>query len=125
MTLLRLTDDDCHRWLGAPATAFGVYRLERLRGKGDGCALHRLDLAGSCRRNRIDFSGRYHDGARIAAQRAGGALPAGHDVLFLVRADGRLTAVTQTETAMPQAGDTIVFLGPVPVAQPVDGRSQR
>jgi NhaP-type Na+/H+ or K+/H+ antiporter len=27
--------------------------------------------------------------------------------------------------AVPQAGDTIVFLGPVPVAQPVDGRSQR
>ena len=70
-------------------------------------------------------SGRYHDGARIAAQHADGALPAGHDVLFLVRADGRLTAVTQADAAVPQAGDTIVFLGPVPVAQPVDGRSQR
>lgn len=70
-------------------------------------------------------SGRYHDGARITAQHADGALPAGHDVLFLVRADGRLTAVTQTDTPVPQAGDTIVFLGPVPVAQPVDGRSQR
>jgi hypothetical protein len=68
---------------------------------------------------------RYHDGARITAQRAGGALPAGHDVLFLVRADGRLTAVTQTDTPVPQAGDTIVSLGPVPVAQPADGRSQR
>ena len=68
---------------------------------------------------------RYHDGARIAAQRADGALPAGHDILFVVRADGQLTAVTQTDTAVPQAGDTVVSLGPVPVAQPVDGRSQR
>ena len=30
--------------------------------------------------------------------------------LILVRADGRLTAVTQTDTPVPQAGDTIVFL---------------
>lgn len=45
--------------------------------------------------------------------------------VLLVRAEGRLTAVTQTDTPVPQAGDTIVFLGPVPVAQPVDGRSQR
>ena len=52
---------------------------------------------------------RYNDGARIAAQRANGALPAGHDILFLVRADGQLTAVTQSDTAVPQAGDTIVF----------------
>ena len=71
------------------------------------------------------LSDRYDDGARIAAQRADGALPGGHDILFLVRADGQLTAVTQADTAVPQAGDTIVFLGPVPVAQPVDGRSQR
>jgi len=68
---------------------------------------------------------RYHDGARIAVQRAVGALPAGHDILFLVRADGRLAAVTQTGTAMPQPGDTIVSLGPVPVAQSADGRAQR
>ena len=41
------------------------------------------------------LSDRYHDGARIAAQRADGALPGGHDILFLVRADGQLTAVAQ------------------------------
>ena len=39
-------------------------------------------------------SGRYHDGARIVAQPADGVLPAGHDLLFLVRADGQLAAVT-------------------------------
>ncbi len=58
------------------------------------------------------ISGRYDDGARIAAQRANGALPAGRDILFLVRADGQLTPVSQTDTAVPQAGDTIVSLGP-------------
>ena len=47
---------------------------------------------------------------------------AGHDLMFLVRADGQLTAVTQTETPVPQAGDTMVSLGPVPVAQATDGR---
>jgi hypothetical protein len=66
-------------------------------------------------------SGRYHDGARIAAQPANGVLPAGHDLLFLVRADGQLPAVTHTGTPAPEAGDTIVSLGPVPVAQATDG----
>jgi hypothetical protein len=67
------------------------------------------------------FSGRYHDGARIVAQPANGVLPAGHDLLFLVRADGQLAAVTQTGTPAPGAGDTMVSLGQVPVAQPTDG----
>jgi hypothetical protein len=67
------------------------------------------------------FSGRYHDGARIVAQPANGVLPAGHDLLFLVRADGQLAAVTHTGTPAPEAGDTIVTLGPVPVAQTADG----
>ena len=66
-------------------------------------------------------SGRYHDGARIAAQPANGVLPAGHDLLFLVRADGQLAAVTHTGTPAPEAGDTTVSLGPVPVAQATDG----
>jgi hypothetical protein len=62
------------------------------------------------------FSGRYQVGARIVAQPANGALPAGHDLLFVVRADGQLAAVTQAGTPAPQPGDTIVSLGPVPVA---------
>jgi hypothetical protein len=69
---------------------------------------------------RAAVSGRYHDGARIVAQPANGLLPAGHDLLFLVRADGQLAAVTHTGTPAPEAGDTIVSLGPVPVAQTTD-----
>jgi hypothetical protein len=65
---------------------------------------------------------RYADGARITVQRADGAPAAahdtpfaGHDLLFLVRADGHLAAVTQDDTPVPRAGDTMVSLGPVPV----------
>ncbi len=63
-------------------------------------------------------------GARIVAQRAGAGLAAGHDLLFLVRADGQLAAVTRAGTPAPQAGDTMVSLGPVPVpvAPGTDGR---
>ena len=34
---------------------------------------------------------------------------------FLVRTDGHLAAVTQEDMPVPQAGDTMVSLGPVPV----------
>ena len=56
-------------------------------------------------------------------------LPAEADLLFLVRADGHLAAVTQAGAPAPQAGDTSVSLGPVPVPVPVtqtaDGRQPR
>ena len=57
---------------------------------------------------------RYQDGARIVVQRADGEPPAGQDILFLLRADGRLAAVTEAGLPVPQAGDTIVSLGPAP-----------
>ena len=60
------------------------------------------------------LSRRYHDGEQIVARRADGGPPAGHNVLFLVRADGLLTAVTESGRPALQAGDTIVSLGPVP-----------
>ncbi len=63
---------------------------------------------------RSALSRRYHDGEQIVARRANGAPPAGHDVLFLVRADGRLAAVTESGRPPSEAGDTIVSLGPVP-----------
>ena len=74
---------------------------------------------------RLAVSGRYAGGARIIAQRAGGEPAAGHDLLFLVRADGQLTAVTRADTPVPQAGDTTVSLGPVPAGQATDGRLPR
>jgi NhaP-type Na+/H+ or K+/H+ antiporter len=68
---------------------------------------------------RLAITARYHDGARIIMHGAGGMLPAGQDLLFLVRADGQLTAVTQSSTPASQAGDTIVALGPA-LAQSAD-----
>jgi NhaP-type Na+/H+ or K+/H+ antiporter len=66
-------------------------------------------------------TGRYQDGARIVAYGADGALPAGADLLFRVRTDGQLAAVTATSTPAPQAGDTIVSLGPaLAEEQPAD-----
>ena len=63
---------------------------------------------------------RYHDGARIVAHGTDGVLPAGQDLLFVVRAGGQLVPVTQTSTPTPQPGDTLVSLGPVLAAQPAD-----
>ena len=65
-------------------------------------------------------TGRYADGARILTHGAGGPWPAGGDLLFLVRADGQLAAVTQTGTPAPLPGDTLVSLSPARAAQPAD-----
>ena len=72
---------------------------------------------------RLAVSDRYHDGARIVAQRTGNVLAAGHDLLFVVRADGQLAAVTNTSTPVPLAGDIRVSLGPMPAAWSADGQS--
>jgi len=69
------------------------------------------------------------DGWTTRALKAGlrdAGMPADEaDLLFRVRADGQLAAVTQTGSPAPQAGDTTVSLGPVPVAQAADGRGPR
>jgi NhaP-type Na+/H+ or K+/H+ antiporter len=63
---------------------------------------------------------RYQDGARIVAHGTDGVLPAGQDLLFVVRADGQLVPVTRTSTPTPEPGDTLVSLDPVLAAQPAD-----
>jgi NhaP-type Na+/H+ or K+/H+ antiporter len=60
---------------------------------------------------RYEVSQRYAGGARICTQPAGVA-PADGNLLFLVRADGRLAPVTRNGSPEPQAGDTMVLLGP-------------
>ena len=61
---------------------------------------------------RSALSRRYRDGEQIMARRADGGPPAGHDVLIVVCADGRLAAVTESGGPSPQPGDTLVSLGP-------------
>ncbi|MFD9220442.1 cation:proton antiporter [Streptomyces sp. NPDC060064] len=58
------------------------------------------------------ISRRYEDGAAVLTQPAGGALPPGCDLLFLVRPDGRLDPVTEAGTPLPGPGDTVVMLAP-------------
>jgi hypothetical protein len=63
---------------------------------------------------------RYQEGARIVAHATNGVLPAGQDLLFVVRTDGQLAPVTQTSSPAPQPGDTLVCLGPALAPQPAD-----
>jgi hypothetical protein len=46
---------------------------------------------------------------------ADGQLPPGYDLLFRVRADGRLVPVTESRTPEPEAGDKTVMLGPAAI----------
>ncbi|MFI5773082.1 cation:proton antiporter [Streptomyces sp. NPDC051658] len=64
-----------------------------------------------------ELARRYEAGARVLTRRADGAVPAGHDVLFVVRPDGRLAPVTHTRSPDIRPGDTAVLLGP-PSRQP-------
>jgi hypothetical protein len=64
---------------------------------------------------RLSVSSRYAGGERIAARPADEEPAAGHDLLFLVHADGQLAAATRAGTPAPETGDTVVSLGPVPV----------
>lgn len=60
------------------------------------------------------FSRRYAEGAAVLTRPADGeTLPPGHDLLFLVRRDGRLDPVTEGGTPPPAPGDTLVVLVPV------------
>jgi hypothetical protein len=66
---------------------------------------------------RSELSRRYQHGEQIVTQPGGSPLPAGHDILFLVHADRKLAAVTESSRPAPQTGDTIVSLGPPPAAR--------
>ena len=57
-------------------------------------------------------SERYQAGDRISARPADGMPAPAADLLFLVRADGQLAAVTQSGSPVPQDGDIAVCLGP-------------
>jgi NhaP-type Na+/H+ or K+/H+ antiporter len=60
--------------------------------------------------NRSTLASRYSEGARIVVRPACGDLPSGHEVLFVVRADGRLDPVTRQRVPDFAAGDTVVLL---------------
>jgi hypothetical protein len=57
---------------------------------------------------------RHAAGGRLFTRRASGPAPAliGHDILFVVRADGRLLPVTRHAEPEARPGDDLVLLGP-------------
>jgi NhaP-type Na+/H+ or K+/H+ antiporter len=65
---------------------------------------------------RYDIGHRYAGGARFVNRAADGGIPAGMDLFFLVRADGKLNPVTADSTPAPREGDTMVLLGSAPVS---------
>ena len=122
--VLLLTDEDDFNALGS--TVLRAVSTARSTGWAPGCPAMAWSLptpaARSCSatadqvRGRRAICGRGAD--RHIRRRRRGARR--HDLLFLVRADGRLAPVTLTGTPAPHAGDTIVSLGPALAAQPAD-----
>ena len=54
---------------------------------------------------------RFDAGSRVSALPADSGVPAGHDLLFLLRADGGLVPATGTTTPTAREGDTMILLG--------------
>jgi NhaP-type Na+/H+ or K+/H+ antiporter len=61
---------------------------------------------------RYDVGQRFAAGARVVSRPADGGVPAGMELLFLIRADGKLMPVTRVSTPALQPGDTIILLEP-------------
>ena len=115
--LLLLTGEDDFNALGSSVLQGSlegpVYRLgARLPSHGVVAPYTGGEILFAPELTRYEVGRRYSDGARICTQAASDGIPVGGDLLFLVRADGRLDPVTQVGPPEPQAGDTMVLLGP-------------
>ena len=60
--------------------------------------------------NRSTMTSRYQAGARIVALPAGCRRPAGHELLFVMRADGLLDPATRQRVPAPHEGDIVILL---------------
>jgi hypothetical protein len=60
--------------------------------------------------SRPELVRRYEGGARIVGRRVEGELPAGDTLLFVVRPDGSLATVTESDRPDPGPGDTVILL---------------
>jgi len=120
-TILLLTDED----------GFNAFAAAQLQG-GEGGRVYRVAPPGGFEGpvpvyaggdvlfgpdvNRDTVVRRRDNGAEFVVAPASGQPPPGHDLLFRVRADGKLVPVTENETPQPEPGDTNVMLGPAPPA---------
>jgi NhaP-type Na+/H+ or K+/H+ antiporter len=88
-----------------------VYRLgPRLPGHGVVAPYTGGQILFGAEMTRYEIGRRYASGARVVSRPADGRLPAGTDLLFLVKADGRLIPVTSSSTPAPRSGDTVIVL---------------
>ena len=61
---------------------------------------------------RLEVGHRYAGGARVVNRPGDDGIPPGMELLFLVRADGKLMPVTRARPPAPQPGDTMILLEP-------------
>jgi NhaP-type Na+/H+ or K+/H+ antiporter len=121
-TVLLLTDEDDFNAIASVLLADSVedrvYRLAPpMRSHGVVAPYTGGEILFGPGLTRTEISNRYQAGARIVAHGVDAEPPARPQLLFLVRPDGQLTAVTAADTPVPGAGDTMVSL--VGVADPV------
>ncbi|KJY43203.1 sodium:proton exchanger, partial [Streptomyces sp. NRRL S-444] len=89
---------------------FNALASMNLQGSVEG-PVYRLGPATDTALTGAELSRRYDRGARLVTRRLDGPVPAGHHLLFLVRADGTLLPVTRSGAPVPRSGDIAVLLG--------------
>lgn len=113
-TVLLMTGEDDFNALAAATLRYAVDRVFRVGppagGRGVVAPFTGGDVLFSPAVNRSTLASRYEAGARIVALRSVSSLPAGYDLLFLVRADGRLDPATRRRSPGWREGDTVVAL---------------
>jgi NhaP-type Na+/H+ or K+/H+ antiporter len=115
-TVLFLTAEDDFNALGSTvlqgSVDGAVYRLGAQRpGHGVVAPYTGGEILFDAQLTGYELSRRYADGARIRLSAADGRAAAGGNLLFVVRADGRLAPVTRSGPPISQAGDTMIMLG--------------
>ncbi|MFD4922323.1 cation:proton antiporter [Streptomyces goshikiensis] len=106
MTLKERVEGSVHQ-LAPPTRSHGVVAVSTGSEALFGAGLDRPELAH-----------RYAGGSRIVVHRVDEGIPAGHDMLFLVGPDGRLTAATETGAPKPGGGDIAILLTPPAMTPP-------
>lgn len=88
-----------------------VYRLAPpMRSNGVVAPYTGADVLFAAGLTRAEVGRRYASGSRIVTSQAAAGIPDSRDLLFRIRADGRLEAVTETSVPEPRPGDTAVML---------------
>lgn len=116
-TALLLTGQDDFNSLGSTVLSSslegGVYRLAPATpGRSVAAPATAREILFGPQLNGPELARRYDAGSRVQALTADGQIPAGHDLLFLLRPDGRLVPATSANTPAVRHGDTMILLTP-------------